>query len=137
MPAAYKAFLRVAGRNAGQLMDDIDFLYDKVLGLNTQAISILDNWEEGKLVLPDQAFVFAMRQGEQFMFFVADGSLDDPPIYYYFEGRGEFKRAANSIWEVIKAELEMQERLRPTCLLGRQDTLGRPRSCIPRGERPA
>jgi hypothetical protein len=112
LPAAYKAFLRVVGKNAGQLMGDIDFLYEGVLALNARAAAILDNWEEGKLVLPAKAFVFSMRQGEQFMFFIADGRSDDPPVYYYFEGWGQFKKAANSLWEVIEAELEMQERLR-------------------------
>jgi hypothetical protein len=54
----------------------------------------------------------SMRQGEQFMFFIADGSSEDPPVYYYFEGRGEFKKAANSLWAVVEAEVEMLERLR-------------------------
>jgi len=112
LPAAYRSFLRVLGRNAGQLMCDIDFLYEKALGLNAQAARILENWEEGKLALPEKAFVFSMRQGEQFMFFIADGGSEDPPVYYYFEGRGEFNKVANSLWEVVEAELEMLKRLR-------------------------
>jgi hypothetical protein len=104
--------LRVVGKNAGQLMGDIDFLYEGVLALNARAAAILDNWEEGKLVLPTKAFVFSMRHGEQFMFSIADGRSDDPPVYHYFEGWGQFKKAANSLWEVVEAELEMQERLR-------------------------
>lgn len=112
LPEAYVQFLKALGHKAGSLMADVDYHYCLLERINTDARKILDNWEEGRLPLPEKAFVFSMRQGEQFMFFVADGSLDDPPIYYYFEGRGEFKRAANSIWEVIEAELEIQERLR-------------------------
>jgi hypothetical protein len=36
--------------------------------------------------LPNKAFVFFMHQGYQFMYFIADSSSDDPPVFYYLEG---------------------------------------------------
>jgi len=111
LPQAYIDFLIAIGRNAGSFMSDIDFLFPKVLGLNEAAADILNDWEEGKLVLPEKAFVFSMRYGEQFMFFIADEDSDDPPVYFYFEKDGKFKKTGESIWRVIDSSLEMEERI--------------------------
>jgi hypothetical protein len=109
LPPAYTAFLKVAGRSAGRFMPDVDIYFDKIAKLNSTATDILEDWEEGKLHLPTKAFVFAMRYGEQFMFFVADGKLDDPPIYHYFEGHGNFEKIGDSVWDVIEGELDILE----------------------------
>jgi hypothetical protein len=42
--------------------------------------------EDGQPLLPKNAFVFLMHQGYHFMYFIADGQSDDPPVYYYLEG---------------------------------------------------
>lgn len=42
--------------------------------------------ENNQPPLPAQAFVFLMHQGYQFLYFVADGKNDDPPVYGYLEG---------------------------------------------------
>lgn len=112
LPRAYVEFLRVAGKRAGSLMRDIDIYYPTVLELRPTADWILDNWEEGKLPLPDDAFVFSMRRGEQFMFFRGNDSSDDPAIWFYFEGDGKFKVVADSIWDVIESEVRMSEDFR-------------------------
>jgi hypothetical protein len=109
LPLAYTDFLRVAGRCAGKFIYDVDFLYDKLFTLNALAADLLNDWEKGQLKLPTNAFVFAMRYGEQFMFFEADGKNDDPPVFFYFEGHKKFKHIANSVWEVLEAELTETE----------------------------
>jgi hypothetical protein len=109
LPSAYIAFLRVAGKTAGRFMSDVDIYYDKLSKLNSRAIAILDNWEEGRLCLPHRAFVFAMRYGEQFMFFVADGQSEDPPIQRYYLEQGRFDTIASSVWDVIEGELLLLE----------------------------
>jgi hypothetical protein len=112
LPRTYVDFLRVAGKRAGAFMRDIDFLYPEVLTLRTHAEDILQNWEEGQLMLPANAFVFSMRRGEQFMFFEADGKRDDPPIWFYIEDGAKFDRIAGSLWDVIESELQLSEAFR-------------------------
>lgn len=92
-------------------MRDVDIFYDSIADLNVEAADILNDWEDGQLLLPDRAFVFSMRQGEQFMFFCVDGD-DNPPIDFYYEGRGSFQRIASSIWAVVESELQLAEKLR-------------------------
>jgi hypothetical protein len=62
--------------------------------------------------LPEGAFVFANRRREQFLFFISDGRKDDPPVFFYFEGRPEFKIVADSIWTFLEKELRAEEQLR-------------------------
>jgi hypothetical protein len=109
LPQAYVQFLQAVGRKAGSLMRDIDYQYDCIERINADARRIIENWEEGRLQLPENAFVFSMRQGEQFMFFIADGRSEDPPVYYYVEGGGCFTRIAESFWDVIEREMAVQQ----------------------------
>lgn len=111
LPVAYIEFLSCAGKGAGPFMEDIDIYYPKNLDLNEEANEMLEHWEDGKLKLPDRAFVFAVRAGEQFMFFVCDAQSDDPVVYHYSEGKGKF-REIGRFWNLIEEELEMSERFR-------------------------
>lgn len=111
LPQAYRDFLVAVGRGAGDFLRDVDIFYDSIADLNVEAADILNDWEDGQLLLPDRAFVFSMRQGEQFMFFCVDGD-DNPPIDFYYEGRGSFQRIASSIWAVVESELQLAEKLR-------------------------
>ena len=43
LPKVYVDLMKTIGRQAGQLMRDIDFLFPDVLELNEQAAGILDN----------------------------------------------------------------------------------------------
>jgi hypothetical protein len=115
LPNAYLEFLRVAGKGAGRFMWEVNQYYDDMLILNSEAEDILNDYEEGKLSLPDNAYVFSMRYGEQFLFFIADGSTDNPPVYYYYEGDGKFTDLKKYFWEVIETELiEWEEDFRKT-----------------------
>jgi hypothetical protein len=112
LPGTYVDFLRVAGKRAGAFMRDIDVFYPNMLGLRERAEEILENWEEGRLLLPDDALVFAMRTGEQFMFFLADGKNSAPPIWFYIEESSEFKKIAESLGDVLESEIQLCEDFR-------------------------
>ena len=86
-------------------MWEVDQYYDAMLNLNSTAEEALDIYEEGRLFLPENAYVFSMRSGEQFLFFIADGTSDNPPIYYYYEEDGKFTDLKKTFWEVIEREL--------------------------------
>lgn len=84
LPPAYQAFLSRMGRRAGALMGGSDVFYSWPLGMREGALELLA--ENGDpFVLPDDALVFWMHQGYQFMFMCASEG-DDPPVYYYMEG---------------------------------------------------
>jgi hypothetical protein len=112
LPSAYVDFLSSVGHGAGGFLQDLDVYWPKMFELNAEAKEILENWEEGKLLLPDQAFVFSMRYGEQFLFFIADRKSENPPVHHYYEGHGHFTRVAASFWDAIECELRMSEDVR-------------------------
>jgi len=84
LPTAYKAYLRIAGRHAPAAWVGSDCTVDKLPDLQEWGPELLR--ESGQPPLPPQAFVFAMHQGYQFYYFLADGCSDDPPVFYYLEG---------------------------------------------------
>ncbi|MGF1485801.1 MAG: SMI1/KNR4 family protein [Prochloraceae cyanobacterium] len=107
LPYSYKIFLKTFGRGAGRLMRDMDIFYDSVFKLTEEAREILSDTKDP--VLPENAFVFTMRYGEQFFFFEINQGIDDPPIFYYLENATEFIKKFNSIWDFVEAEIELHE----------------------------
>jgi hypothetical protein len=106
MPGAYKDFLRAAGKKAGLLfVPDIDIFFPKVLELNGRAVETLRMFEDPPLSLPERAFVFADRYGEQFTFMICDQASDNPPVYRYYQGKGSFQKIADTFWDFIDDEL--------------------------------
>jgi hypothetical protein len=109
LPEAYRVFLRFMGRSAGRLFRDIDILFPVVLELTSAAVDILRLAEHGKMTLPTHSFVFSMRQGLQFLFFVANNEDDDPGIHSYFEMDHQFTTPFSSIWEFVEEEVRISK----------------------------
>lgn len=82
-PEAYREFLLWMGHGAGTFLQGTDIFYEHVPKIQGWAKELLieNNFPQP---LPDDAFIFMMHQGYQFMFFRTLES-DDPPIYYYHE----------------------------------------------------
>lgn len=87
LPAAYKAYLLVAGREPPTAWVGSDCTIHDLPKLFAGAQHLLE--ENKQPALPKQAFVFIMHQGYQFKYFIADGSSDDPPVFHYLEGEPE------------------------------------------------
>jgi hypothetical protein len=85
LPAAYKAYLLMAGSEPPWFWVGSDCTIGEISGLHDGANRLLA--KRGQAPLPPQAFVFVMHQGYQFMYFVADGHNDDPPVHYFLEGK--------------------------------------------------
>jgi hypothetical protein len=87
LPLAYREFLLTMGRGAGVLFIGSDVFYPRIIGLKADAAALLieasDDWS-----LPQDSCVFFMHQGYQF-YYMLSSEGDDPPVYYYFEGRGQ------------------------------------------------
>lgn len=111
-PESYKVFLSNFGHGlGGKVMSDIEILYDDISGLTTE---LRDETliEEGDPSLPDKAFVFATRLGEQYMFFDANGISKEPPILYYKENDQNFSQVGDSIFDVLEQEIQLSYNLK-------------------------
>lgn len=95
LPASYREFLFAAGQGAGRFMLGSDLFYPRILETTSWGADLLVESGES-FSLPPDAFVFSMHQGYQFMFFRATEG-DDPPVYYYFEGKGTPQCISNSL----------------------------------------
>lgn len=111
-PKSYKVFLKYFGHGlGGRVMNDIDILYKDIFGLT----DILRNEvliEKEDPVLPKNAFVFAARYGEQFMFFDSNNLQDESPIFYYMENDKNFTQIGNSIFDALEKEIQLSYELK-------------------------
>ena len=111
LPDTYKQFLLTMGHQAGALFRGTDIFYRHLAGLRGMAEELLRE-DETSFELPDDAFVFAVHQGYQFMYFhTLSGTDDDPAIYHYEEGEGMPKKRWSSFSEFVLNSIADHERL--------------------------
>lgn len=103
LPLVYKDFLYAMGKDAGKFMLGSSAFYSVLFKLRQDCEEmLLDNG----LTLPDNAFVFWTHQGYQFAFFKVDEG-DNPPIYFYYEGRSDIEEKEASLTDFLAAQLLM------------------------------
>ena len=85
-PESYRSFLTCVGKQAGKLFTGTDCFYIDLQTLRSVAEALLKENEED-FILPQEAFVFSMHQGYEFLFFLTSMG-DDPPVFQYVEGQG-------------------------------------------------
>ncbi len=107
LPIPYREFMAAFGHKAGRFLRDIDMFYPGVLSLRPIAEEIVTDYEEFNAELHPSAFVFAVRQKEQLMFF--DDMGDDPPVKFYRSGQPAITTIARSFWDVFESELNQAE----------------------------
>ena len=107
LPQAFKEYLRAMGKYSGGVNQGTDCFYDHLFANNQNAFELLlENKIEMKL--PDDAFVFYVHQGYQFLFFKLDEG-ENPPVYGYNEGNDVpyFEKCCDSfsnyLLEVLRA----------------------------------
>lgn len=81
-PDAYRRFLSRAGRSAGTFMQGSDLALGDLENINLVSREIAAA-DEG-LGLPQDALVFLMHQGYEYLF-VRTSEGDDPPVYHGLE----------------------------------------------------
>lgn len=85
LPAVYKRFLGVMGRDASAYMLGSSVFYNELMDLQEGAEDLM--LENNLPPLPANCFVFWMHQGYQAAFFLLNDG-DDPPVYFFGEGGG-------------------------------------------------
>jgi hypothetical protein len=106
---SHREFLEKMGLFAGEFMDESQMFYPELIDLKDEAIQSLERIAPQELRLPEDAVVFdAYRQGEQFHFYLNDGS-DDPRVYTWVPGDTEFRDLKQTFLEFIEARVEEQE----------------------------
>lgn len=99
LPETYRSFLEHMGRNAGNFYVGTNFFYPGILGLTKAARELLAE-DEANLTLPDDAIVFSMHQGYQFLFLRANDG-NDPSVWHYLEQTGEFTKKAEHLTQFL------------------------------------
>ena len=105
LPKLYQEFLREMGHRAGLFYQGTDMFYETLIDLREGASQLLRE-DESWFQLPDDAFVFFMHQGYQFMYFRTANGNDDPPVFNYLEGDGTPTQAYDSFSEFLLESVE-------------------------------
>ncbi len=89
LPAAYREFLLWMGHGAGRFFVGTDYFYTDIKNIEHYREGAQELLAENSVrtSIPEDAFIFYMHQGYQFMFFRLTEN-DNPPVYYYGEGEG-------------------------------------------------
>ncbi|RAJ88235.1 SUKH superfamily protein [Chitinophaga dinghuensis] len=103
LPSTYVEFLYYMGKGAGSYMEGSSVFLDEIYILKPDFEELL--LERG-LSLPANAFVFWAHQGYQFAFFCTDEG-DNPPVYFYYEGKNAIEQKENYLTDFFTAQLPM------------------------------
>ncbi|HWJ61098.1 MAG TPA: SMI1/KNR4 family protein [Acidimicrobiales bacterium] len=83
LPAAYRAFLSVAGRRCGSVWVGTDAYFPELLDVRDGALALLAECGAVDLLGPDDV-VIGLHQGYELL--CLRGREDDPPVFHYLEG---------------------------------------------------
>jgi ankyrin repeat protein len=103
LPESYKKFLRLMGRGERYFLecDHWDAFYPELLQMGQG-----EQYKKRCAGLPDDYFVFAQRLSVS-LFFVADGTDDDPPIYSF--DWETYEKVYDSFWDFFKEMVILNE----------------------------
>ena len=109
LPWAYQRFLRLMGRQPGDLLKGTDIGYERVFSLRESADLALARWKSPFRLRRDD-FVFCGHEGYSFVFFsTMEG--DNPPIYalnpQWLEPKRSFERFTDWLLDVVSAEYDL------------------------------
>ena len=106
-PESYKAFLKYFGHGlGGHVMYDMDITSDKILGL-TDFLRNKVLIEKEDPSLPEKAFVFSARYGEQFLFFDCGRLEKEKSIFYYQLDDEKFTSIDKTILDFLESQIEL------------------------------
>lgn len=111
LPAAYRSFLSVAGRKAGDFWRGEDYAYPKMLKFNDWCKELLAE-NSSNYKLPATAFTFFSSQAVLFACFdTASGELD-PPVFWVRDDQPEPVQTSNHFSTFMFEELSSATKMR-------------------------
>jgi hypothetical protein len=105
LPDVYRTFLKEMGKCTGDFLSGIDVTYPAILSFKETAQRLLRYANASPL--SSTAFVFALHQDYQFMFFDTTKG-DDPPIFHYREKDVKSRQLYDSYSNWLRASLDDQ-----------------------------
>lgn len=106
LPAQYAEFLRVMGRQAGDLLRGTDFFYPGILGLDVDGRELLVENDAAGL-LPAGALVIGMHQGYELYWLSTSGEVS-----WYKEGRPDVHRTWPTLLTFLTTQANAQAEAR-------------------------
>lgn len=108
LPFSYKVFLRHFGHGlGGRIMNDVEYQYDSVFSFIEDLKEFRLDGEEPEF--PPNTFFWSARYKEQYLFFIVDENIDDPPIYHWMVDNDYFSKTSDSIFETLEKETKLTE----------------------------
>lgn len=107
LPTLYNEFLETIGKGAQGLYVGTNIYYDDNLYKLKDFANELLQESESNFELPENAFVFAMHQGYQFLYFLCE-ETDDPTVFYYIENLSAPEKKYPSLTEFFKSTIYFQ-----------------------------
>lgn len=107
LPNAYREFLGLCGKQAGEFLSGTGWTFPAILALKESAATLLSECGTQQKLSPSD-FVFATHQGYQFLFFDCQ-SGQDPPVFRFVEGDQSAQQVFDSFstWFLQCAEDEI------------------------------
>ncbi|MBW3542608.1 MAG: SMI1/KNR4 family protein [Planctomycetes bacterium] len=111
LPETYRQFLRSMGHSAGPLFrgSDYSLAQPHCLRLRPLAQRVIDR-SASQYRLPENAFVFLVHHGYQFLFFKL-GEGEDPPVYRFSDAEPSEMRIADSFSSFLQSRVASHERI--------------------------
>lgn len=107
-PAVFREYLREMGKSPGDLFCGSDLAgITEFEQFRAYALKLLAETDP-TLTLPPEAVVFLLHQGYTFVYLLAAGGLDRPPMQWT-ENEREPRQVADSLVEMVDAELQLME----------------------------
>jgi len=106
LPSAYASFLRIFGKGAGLLFDDVDIYFDSILRANREAKKVA---RLGHQPLPEAAFFFGTKHEDLFVFFDLADEGEDPPVYRLVPGRSGVDVGWPSFTAMVEQQIDVLE----------------------------
>ena len=97
LPKIYREFMMEMGKRAGGwLFYDAVYFCPHVGKNKIDAAEILERHNK-QLVLPPDAFVFAIHPNDAFHYFLTAEQSEDPPVYYFHYALNDFYKMSNHL----------------------------------------